>query len=194
MPSMEQVKELRSLTGCAIMDCKEALTEAGDDIDQAVANLRKKGKAHAAKKADRATAEGVIGTYIHTNGKIGVMVSLQCESDFVSKNEKFQALARDIAMHIAATDPVAISPDDIPAELVEQEQAIAEEMAKESGKPADIQAKMIAGKISKFKEERALLKQPFVKDPSKTITELINESVSELGENITIGEFARLDI
>lgn len=194
MPTMEQVKELRSLTGCAIMDCKEALAESDGDIEQAITHLRKKGKAHAAKKSDRSTHEGYIASYIHSNGKIGVMVSLLCETDFVAKNEKFQELAQNIALHIAATDPIAISADDIPADLIAKEEKFAREQAAESDKPEEIKQKMIEGKLNKFREEHALLKQDFVKDPTKKIEELISESVAELGENISVREFTRLAI
>ncbi|HLD26284.1 MAG TPA: translation elongation factor Ts [Candidatus Andersenbacteria bacterium] len=189
-----QVKELRALTGCALMDCKEALAASNGDIEQAIMQLRTKGKTHAAKKSARPTAEGAIVSYVHSNGKIGVLVSLLCETDFVSRNEKFQALARDLALHIAAMDPTAVSPEDIPATLLAAEEAIATEQAKTSGKPFEIQQKMIEGKLNKFRAERALLTQSFVKDPNKTITNLINEAIAELGENISVAEFRRLSI
>jgi elongation factor Ts len=191
MATMELIKDLRARTGCGVLDCKEALQEAGDDIEKAIIILRKKGKAQVAKKAGRATREGVVVSYVHSNNKLGVLVTVLCETDFVARNEKFQALAHDIAMHIAAADPLAISPDDIDASLIKAEQQLAQEQAAESGKPADIQAKMVEGKLNKFKAERALLKQPFVKDPAKTIEDLINETVQEIGENITVSEFSR---
>jgi len=191
---MDQVKELRTRTGCGIVDCKEALAEAGDDIDKAIEGLRKKGVIKAAKKADRETSEGAIGTYLHSNGKIAVLVSVLCETDFVARNEKFQELTRDIAMHIAATDPVVVSPEDVPEDLVAAERAIAEVQAKEGNKPAEIQEKIITGKLDSFKQERALMTQPFVKDPSKTIQELLNGAIQELGENISVNEFTRLSI
>ena len=191
MATMDQIKELRARTGCGVVDCKEALEEAGDDIEEAITILRKKGKAQVAKKASRDTREGVVMSYIHSNNKLGVIVTLLCETDFVARNSKFQDLARNIAMHIAAMDPLAVSPDDIDESLVEAELKLAQEQAAESGKPADIQTKMVEGKINKFKAERALLKQPFVKDPTKTIEDIIQETVQEIGENITIGEFTR---
>jgi elongation factor Ts len=191
MATMEQIKDLRFRTGCGIVDCKEALQEADDDMDQAIILLRKKGKAQAEKKASRETREGLVISYIHSNNKIGVLLTLLCETDFVARNEKFQELAHDIALHVAAMDPVAVSPDDIDSDMVEKERKLAQEQAVESGKPAEIQEKMVEGKIGKFKEERALVKQPFVKDPNKTIEDIINEAVGELGENISIGEFTR---
>ena len=194
MATMEQIKDLRFRTGCGIIDCKEALQASGDDIDQAITLLRKKGKAQAEKKASRETQEGVVVSYIHNNNKIGVLLTLLCETDFVARNERFQELAHDIALHIAAMDPVAVSPDDIDSKLINKERQLAEEQATESDKPAAIQAKMIEGKIKKFKEERALIKQAFVKDPNKTIEDIIGEAVGELGENITIKEFSRFAI
>ena len=192
--TLDQVKKLRQRTGCAILDCQKALTEADQNIEQAILLLRKKGKAKASKKAERETHEGTIASYVHTNAKIAVLVSLLCETDFVARTDKFQELARNIALHIAATDPVAVLIEDIPAEEIEIEQTVAEEQAKESGKPDDIQAKMIEGKMKKFKEEKALLTQAYVKDPNKTIAGLVNEAIQELGENITIDQFTRLSI
>lgn len=191
MATMELIKDLRTRTGCGVLDCKEALQEAGDDIEKAIVILRKKGKAQVAKKAARATQEGVVVSYVHSNNKLGVLVTILCETDFVARNGKFQTLAHDIAMHIAAADPLAVSPDDIDASLIKAEQQLAQEQAAESGKPADIQAKMVEGKLNKFKAERALLKQQFVKDPTKTIEDIINETVQEIGENITVSEFSR---
>jgi len=191
---MEQIKELRSLTGCGIVDCKEALAEADDNIDKAVNVLRKKGITKAVKKSDRCTGEGVVASYVHTNHKLAVLVTILCETDFVAKTDKFKTLANDIAMHIAAMDPVAVSPDDIPAEDVAAESALAREEAAASNKPVEIQAKMVAGKVAKFKAAKALLTQPFVKDPHQTVEDLIKQSISELGENITVKEFTRLAI
>lgn len=192
--TMEQIKELRTRTGCGIVDCQEALQETGGDIDKAITSLRKKGKAQASKKAARDTREGIIASYIHGNNKIAVLVSLLCETDFVARNEKFQELAHNIAIHVAAMEPVAVRPEDISEEAVAEEQAIAVDQAEKSGKPKEIQKKMIEGKLNKFRTERALLTQPFVKDPNKTIEDLLGEGVAELGENITIGEFTRLAI
>ncbi len=190
----ELIKKLRALTGCGVVDCQEALREAGDDIDRAVNILRQKGKAKAAKKAQRETREGVVVSYIHSNGKIGVLVSLLCETDFVARNEKFQELAHNIALHVAAMDPMAVRAEDVADELVAEERQIAEQQAQASGKPKEIQAKMVEGKVKKFKEERALLPQPFVKDPSKKVEDLINEAVAALGENISVGGFKRLEV
>lgn len=194
MATMEQIKELRTRTGCGVLDCKAALQEAGDDVEQAITILRKYGKAQVAKKAGRDTRAGVVFSYVHSNRKLGVLVTLLCETDFVARNDKFQTLAHDLALHIAAMDPLAVKPEDIDATLLLAEQKLAEEQAAESGKPADIQVKIVAGKLNKFKSERALLKQPFVKDPTKTIEDLINATIQEVGENITVGEFSRLVI
>jgi elongation factor Ts len=191
---MEQIKDLRARTGCGVLDCKEALKEAGDDIEQAINILRKKGKAQVAKKAERDTREGVVVSYVHSNNKLGVLVTLLCETDFVARNEKFKSLAHDIALHIAAMDPLAVSPDDIDEALISSELTIAKEQAAATDKPAAIQEKMVAGKINKFKAERALLQQPFVKDPTKTISDLITATVQEVGEKITVSEFTRLSI
>jgi elongation factor Ts len=191
---MEQIKELRTRTGCGIVDCKEALQETNGDITKAITSLRKKGKAQAAKKAERDTREGVVASYVHSNNKIAVLVSLLCETDFVARNEKFQELAHNIAVHAAAMEPVAVRPEDISEESIAEEQAIAADQAEKSGKPKEIQEKMIEGKLNKFRTEKALLTQPFVKDPNKTIEDLIGEAVGELGENITVGEFTRIVI
>lgn len=192
--SLTNVKELRNRTGCGIVECQEALSEANDNIEKAINILRKKGVVKAAKKATRETREGVIASYIHTNGKLGVLVSVLCETDFVARNEKFQELARNIALHIAATEPIAVSPDDIPSDIIEAERQIALDQAKNSGKPVNIQEKMVEGKIKAFTEERALLTQPFVKETSQTIQQLITQAIQELGENITVSEFTRLVI
>lgn len=194
MTDLNRVKELRIRTGCGIVDCQTALQEANSDIEKAIMILRKKGKTGAAKKAKRATREGIVASYVHSNGKIAAQVSLLCETDFVARNEKFKELAHDIALHIAALDPVTVSPDDIPESVLTEEKSIAVEQAASSGKPADIQEKVIEGKLKKFKAERALLTQPYVKDPNKTVGDLIVEAISELGENISVGEFTRLAV
>lgn len=190
----EQLKELRARTGAGVVDCQQALRASGGDLDQAIVWLRQKGKAAAAKKATRRTREGVITTYIHSNHKLGVMVSLLCETDFVARNERFRELARSIALHIAASDPVVVRPEELPEEVMASERAIAEAQAKNSGKPAAIQEKIITGKLDTFRKEKALLTQPFIKDLNKTVGELIQEAVLELGENISVGSFARLTI
>ncbi len=194
MTTPAQVKELRAMTGCGIVECKEALDEADGNVDQAVALLRKKGVIKAAKKSSRETAEGVISSYVHTNGKVAVLVSLLCETDFVARNETFQELAKNIALHVAAMDPQVVSPEDVPDNDVAAEREIAEELAGKSGKPAEIQKKIIEGKLASFRAERALMTQSFVKEPDKTIEQLIQAAVQELGENISVKEFARLSI
>lgn len=192
--TMEKIKELRERTGAGVLDAKEALTSASGDIDQAITWLREKGKATAAKKAARETHEGAIATYVHGNNKLAVMVTLLCETDFVARNEKFQELARNIAMHIAAMDPLVVDGKDVPAAELDAERELAQKQLEGQNKPAEIQAKIIEGKLRKYSEERALLTQPYVKDPKKTVGEIIQEAIHELGENITIKEFARLSI
>lgn len=191
---LKLVRQLRERTGCGIVDCREALAEASGDLDAAISLLRKRGVLKAAKKADRSTGEGYIATYIHGHNKLGVIVALRCETDFVARNAKFQTLARNIAMHIAAADPLATSPDDIDAALLEAERAIAQEQVKNSDKPENIKEKIVEGKLKTFAHERALLTQAYVKDPSKTVGDLITEAVAELGENITIRAFTRLTV
>lgn len=191
---MEQVKELRSRTGAGILDAKQALEEASGDVEKAILALREKGKITAAKKAGRTTGEGVIGSYIHTNGKIGVLVCLLCETDFVAHNGKFQELARNLAIHIAAADPVVVHPEDVSEEEIAIEREMAQKHAVKDKKPAEIQEKIIEGKLKKYREERALLTQPYLKDPSKSVADLIEEAVLELKENITVGSFTRLVI
>lgn len=192
--TLDQIKELRAQTGAGVVDVKEALAASNGDAEKAVAWLREKGKATAAKKADRETHEGAVGMYIHSNNKIAAAVVLQCETDFVARTDTFQQLAKDLAMHVAASDPLVINPDDVPDSEVEAEKELAEKQAKDSGKPEEIAKKMVEGKLKKFREERALLTQPFVKDPSKTVQQLLQEAIQELGENISIKEFSRLAV
>lgn len=192
--SLEQVKELRARTGVGVVDAKEALDESKGDVEKAITILREKGKVKAAKKAERETNEGVVASYVHSNNKIAVLVSLVCETDFVARNEKFQELGRNIAMQIAAMDPLVVSPDDVSEEEVAKEKELVEKQLKEDKKPKDIQEKIIKGKLTKFREDRALLKQDFVKEPEKTIEQLIQEAIQELGENISVREFVRLSI
>jgi elongation factor Ts len=194
MSTTQALKELRTRTGCGIVDCQEALKDANGSLEEAIVLLRKKGKAKATKKADRETREGVIASYVHGNGKIAVLVSLLCETDFVARTDRFKTLARDIALHIAAAEPLVVDPSDIAEDAVAVERAVAEEQARASGKPEAIQAKIVEGKLDSFRQERALLTQPFVKDPSKTVGDLLREAVSELGENISVGQFSRLAI
>jgi elongation factor Ts len=190
----KMVKDLRDKTQAGMMDCKKALVKTDGDIEKAVDLLRQKGLAVAAKRAGRATSEGVVETYIHAGGKLGVMVELGCETDFVAKNDDFCEFARDIAMHIAAVNPVAISRDDVPAELVAREKEIYVQQALESGKPEAIVEKMVTGKIEKYLAEIALLEQKYVKNPDLSIQDLLNELVGKMGENISIKRFARFQV
>ena len=190
----EMVKQLRAKTGAGIMDCKQALADCDGDMDKAVEFLRKKGLATAQKRAGRAMTEGTIQSYIHMGGKIGVLVEVTCETDFVAKNEDFVEFARNVAMHIAATSPLAIVPDDVPAETIEKEMEIYRGQAREMGKPDNIVDKIAQGKMKKFYQENCLLNQQYVKDPDKTVADLINEMIAKIGENITIKRFARYQI
>lgn len=192
--TLEQIRELRAQTGAGVVDVKEALKASEGDIAKAVTWLREKGKASAAKKASRQTNEGVVGVYIHSNKKIATLVTIQCETDFVARTDKFQDLAKGIAMHIAAADPLVISPDEVPETEVEAEKELAVKQAQAAGKPKEIAEKMVEGKLKKFREERALLTQPYVKDPNKTIGQLLQEAIHELGENITVKSFSRLAV
>lgn len=194
MSSLEQVKALRERTGAGIVDVKKALDEAKGDEEAAIRILREKSGAKAVKKTDREAKEGCIGSYVHTNGKVGAMVVLSCETDFVARNEDFKSLARDIAMHIAAMSPTVVRPEDIAEDTVEAERAIWMEQMRREGKGEDLTEKILVGKEKKFREEGALLTQGFVKNPEITIRELISENVQKMGENIQIGSFARFEI
>ncbi len=190
----QMVKDLRDKTAAGMMDCKKALTETDGDMEKAVDLLRLKGLAVAAKRAGRATSEGVIETYIHAGGKLGVMVELGCETDFVAKTDTFREFARDVAMHIAASSPVAISREEVPEELLVREKEIYIQQAIESGKPANIAEKMVVGKVEKFLAEICLLEQKYVKNPDLTVQDLLNEVVGKMGENISIKRFARFQV
>ncbi|BCO09941.1 elongation factor Ts [Desulfolithobacter dissulfuricans] len=190
----QMVKELRDKTNAGMMDCKRALAETEGDMDKAVDLLRQKGLAVAAKRADRATSEGVIECYIHGGGKLGVMVEVGCETDFVAKTDDFKDFAKDIAMHIAAVNPVAVRREEIPAELIEREKEIYTKQALESGKPENIVEKIVSGKIEKYISEICLMDQKFVKNPDLSIQDLLNEVIAKLGENISIKRFARFQI
>src|SRR5437588_8176178 len=190
----KMVKELRDKTCAPIGDCKNALTEANGDIEQAVIVLRKKGVATAGKKASRSTNEGSVATYIHAGGKIGVLLELNCESDFVARTEDFQDLMKDIAMHIAATDPRYVRSEDVTPEDLEREKEIYRAQAAATGKPAPVIEKILEGKMAKFYEEVCLLEQPFIKDQAISIKELIAQKVGKLGENITVRRFARFKV
>jgi elongation factor Ts len=192
--SATQVKELREKTGAPMMDCKQALTEAKGDMDQAVVVLRKKGVSVAAKKATRVTSEGSVASYIHAGGKIGVLVEVNCESDFVARTEDFKELVHDIAMHIAASDPKFVRKEDVTPEAYEREKDIYRAQAIASGKPANIAEKMVEGKMAKFYEEVCLLEQPFIKDQTVSIAQLIATKIGKLGENIAVRRFARFKV
>jgi elongation factor Ts len=188
------VKELREKTGVGMMDCKKALADNDGDMEKAVDFLRKKGLATAQKRAGRAMSEGTIQAYIHMGGKIGVMVEVNCESDFVAKNEDFQEFARNIAMHIAATNPVAISQEDVSQDVIDKEMEIYRGQAMELGKPENIAEKISEGKLQKFFKENCLMNQAYVKDPEKTIADLLNEQIAKIGENISIKRFSRFQL
>lgn len=190
----QMVKELRDKTNAGMMDCKKALSETNGDMEKAVDLLRQKGLAVAAKRAGRETKEGVVEAYIHAGGKIGVMVEVGCETDFVAKTDDFKTFARDVAMHIAAVNPIAVSREEVPAEVVQREKDIYINQALESGKPQQIVEKMVGGKIEKYLSEICLLEQKYVKNPDLTVQDLLNELVAKLGENISIKKFARFQI
>ncbi len=192
--SAAQVKELRETSGAPMMDCKNALTEAKGDMEQALVLLRKKGIATAAKKAARVTSEGSVASYIHAGGKIGVLVEINCESDFVARTDDFKDLIKDIAMHIAAADPKFIRREDVTPEAYEKEKEIYRAQAASTGKPAPVVEKIVEGKMSKFYEEVCLLDQPFVKEPGISITQLIASKIGKLGENISVKRFARFKV
>jgi len=185
------VKQLREKTGAGMMDCKQALTECEGDMDNAVDFLRKKGLATAQKRAGRAMTEGTVQSYIHMGGKLGVLVEINCETDFVAKNEDFVDFARNIAMHIAASNPLGIRPEDIPEEIVNREKEIYQAQTLELGKPENVVAKIVEGKMSKFYKENCLLNQPYVRDPELSVEDLLNELIAKIGENITIRRFVR---
>lgn len=192
--SANQVKELREKTGAPMMDCKQALTEAKGDLDQAVVLLRKRGVSVAAKKAARVTSEGSVASYIHAGGKIGVLVEVNCESDFVARTEDFKELVHDIAMHIAASDPKFIRKEDVTPEAYEREKDIYRTQAASTGKPPQVVEKIVEGKMSKFYEEVCLYEQPFIKDQTISIAQLIAAKIGKLGENIAVRRFARFKV
>ena len=189
-----QVKELRDKTNAPMMDCKQALTESKGDQEAAIVWLRKKGVATAAKKATRTTSEGSVASYIHAGGKIGVLVEVNCESDFVARTDDFKNLVHDVAMHIAATDPRFIRKEDVTAEAFEKEKDIYRAQAAATGKPAPVVEKIVEGKMSKFYEEVCLLDQPFVKEPGITVHQLIASKIGKLGENISVKRYARFKV
>jgi elongation factor Ts len=190
----QMVKELRERTGAGMMDCKGALTETQGNMENAVDFLRKKGLSAAAKKAGRVTAEGAVSSYIHAGGKIGVLVEVNCETDFVARTDGFLELVRDIAMHIAAAEPRCVRREEVTTEDIEREKAIFRDQALASGKPPAVVEKIISGKIEKYYSEYVLLEQPFVKNPDQTVTQLIAEAVAKIGENIQVRRFARFKL
>ncbi|TEB06729.1 Elongation factor Ts [Pelotomaculum schinkii] len=188
------VKELRERTGAGMMDCKKALAESGGDIDKAADYLREKGLAAAAKKAGRIAAEGLVESYIHGGGRIGVLVEVNCETDFVAKTDEFKALVKDIAMQIAAAKPEFVKREEVPAEALEHEKAILRAQALNEGKPANIVEKMVEGRVEKYFKEVCLLEQPFIKEPDMSIKQLLTEKISKIGENISIRRFTRYEL
>ncbi|OHB83839.1 MAG: translation elongation factor Ts [Planctomycetes bacterium RIFCSPHIGHO2_02_FULL_38_41] len=192
MADILSITKLRESTGAGILECKSALEEVKGDYEKALEIIRKKGIIKAAKKEQRTTAEGRIGTYIHTNGKLGVMVELNCETDFVARNEVFQQFLKDICMQVAATNPVAIRREDIPGQIIEEQKKISMEETK--GKPANITEKIVAGKMENFFKEKCLLEQQFIKDNTKTIQDLLIANIAKIGENMKINRFVRFEV
>jgi len=192
--SPKQISELRTRTSAGMMDCKKALEEAGGDMDKAAEILRKKGIAKAEKRAGRVAVQGVVVSYIHHNAQVGVLLELNSETDFVARTVAFQQLARDIALHVASADPIGVTPEDIPAEVLERERRIAEEQVAAEGKPENVRAKIVEGKLKKFVAERTLTEQPYVKDDSKTVGQLIKEVSGKVGEAVHVRRFTRFKI
>ena len=188
------VNLLRQKTGVGMMDCKKALTEANGDMDKAIEILREKGMASAAKKAGRIAAEGVVDSYIHMGGKVGVLVEVNCETDFVARGEQFKALVHDIALQIAASKPLYVTKEEVPQDVLDKEKEILKIQAMNEGKPEAIAEKMVLGRIKKYYEDFCLMEQPFVKDPSKTISGLITEAIASIGEKITVRRFVRYEM
>ena len=190
----KDVSELRARTGAGVMDCKKALEEAKGDVSLAAEILRKKGIAKADKRAGRSASQGVVVSYIHHNGQVGVLLELNSETDFVARTEAFQQLARDLALHVASADPIGVTAEDIPADLIERERRIAEEQVAAEGKPENIRAKIVEGKVKKFIAERTLLEQPYVKDETKKVSDLIKEVAGTVGEAVAVKRFARFKV
>ncbi|MDK2824136.1 MAG: elongation factor Ts [Clostridia bacterium] len=188
------VKELRETTGAGMMDCKKALTETNGNMEKAIEYLREKGLAAAAKKAGRIAAEGAVTSYIHMGGKIGVLVEVNCETDFVAKTDRFQELAKNIAMQIAASKPQYVKKEEIPEEVIQKEKEILRAQALNEGKPENIVDKMVEGRIEKYYKEVCLLEQPYIKDSDKTVSQIISEAIAEIGENITVRRFVRYEL
>ena len=189
-----QVKQLRESTGAGVMDCKKALQESGGDMGKALLILREKGLAGAKKRAGRGTADGIVDAYIHLNNRIGVLLEVNCETDFVARNETFRSLVHDVAMHVAAANPLYVSSEDIPEEVLEQEREINRKRALAEGKPEKVVDKIVEGRMKKYYEEVCLLDQPFVKDPEITVGELVQRTIAAIGENIVVRRFARFQV
>jgi elongation factor Ts len=192
--SLELIKQLRERTAAGFSDCKKALEEAGGDIEKAIDILRKKGLVIAAKRAGKEAREGIVEAYIHANRKIGVLVEINCETDFVARTEEFREFAHNVAMQIAATNPISITREEVPPEVLEREKRIYEEQLREAGKPENIIPKIVEGKLEKFYKENVLLEQPFIKNPELTIQDLLNELMSKTGEKIVIRRFVRFQV
>ena len=192
--SAETVKALRDKTGAGFMECKSALTDADGDLDKAIIILRKRGTAHAAKRAGRSTKQGVTGSYIHPGGSVGVLVEINCESDFVARTDDFKTLVKEVAMHIAASSPTYVRVEDIPAEVIEREKDIFRSQLEGSNKPAQVIDKILDGKINSYYGQVVLLKQPSIRDPKTTVTDLVAATIAKVGENISIARFARFKV
>jgi elongation factor Ts len=188
------VRELRERTGAGMMDCKRALSEVNGDLDKALVYLREKGLAAAAKRAGRTAADGLVGSYIHAGGKIGVLIEVNCETDFVARTDDFQDLVKQLAMQIAAANPRWVRREDVPADVIEQERGIYAAQVAESGKPAAVVERIVSGKVEKFFADVCLLEQPFIKDPDKAVHRLISDAVAKMGENIVVRRFARFQL
>ena len=192
--SATQVKQLRDMTGAGFMECKSALAEAGGDVDKAVTVLRTRGQAKAAKRAGRTTAQGTVGHYIHTGGQVGVLVEVNCESDFVARTDDFQTLVREIAMHIAAANPACVRREEVPADDLERERDIVRAQFKDSNKPPQVIEKIVEGKLNSYYSQIVLLDQPSIRDPKTSVGSLVNAAIAKLGENITVARFARFKV
>ena len=192
--SASAVKELRNISGAGMMDCKKALSEASGDLDDAMAILRKSGIAKAQKKSGRSTKEGMVYSYIHPGSKLGVLIEINCETDFVANTEDFITLNKNLAMHVAASAPIAVQREDVSSSVIEKEKEIYIDQAKQSGKPDEIINKMIEGRINKFYQENVLLEQAFVKDPDKNVKDIITDTIAKLGENINVSRFVRFQL
>jgi elongation factor Ts len=192
--SAKMVKALREKTGAGMMDCKKALQDSGGDEEKAVAWLREKGLSKAQKRADRTASEGIIGSYVHSNSKIAVLVELNCETDFVAKNDSFKELAKNLAMQVAASNPICVSPEELPQDAIEAEKDIYAKQAQAEGKPDNVVEKIVEGRLKKYYKEVCLLEQPYIKDDSKQVKDLVNEMIAAIGEKIEVNRFVRMEV